>query len=514
MSRYFRHRIGDPNGPSHYRRIALTLSVLILATLPAAAQPPAFPGAEGFGASATGGRGGRVIYVTNLNTSGPGSLQDALETSGTRYILFKVSGLIPGLVQMRYGEATIAGQTSPGGVYVRGFLADDEPDWDTPPRHDNWILRFVHSRPDSLLHPPTPEDRINDDALRILQSERVIVDHCSFARAEDECVQLSECSSITIQNCLLAETPGDHFEFGGMLVNYTSSAHPLNRLSIHHNMWNRIYGRLPELSRESPAATSSTLDIELSCNAIWDPGVTIYAAADTNVGTDPPMPIFYNLNWVNNTMFARSTFTSAMFTDAIVRNPASAPRNRLYVSGNRHNRWPLWSDYQLFYCCNDFDTLYPSSDPLTALDPILAQQLAQRHPFPAISYTPADQMLDYALTDIGCFPRDPMDRRLMSAVTTRTIDPRSLSDPLQQVNDAFALDFNPANPPPVPTDTDSDGMPDDWESAHGLNPSVEDHNGTQLSSQGYTNLEVYLNELADQRIHPGPVSSGRGVLLY
>lgn len=90
------------------------LSCLVLPGLVNAA-PPAFPGAEGFGAAATGGRGGQVIYVTNLNTSGPGSFQAALETPGKRYILFKVSGLIPALAHLRYGNCTIAGQTSPGG---------------------------------------------------------------------------------------------------------------------------------------------------------------------------------------------------------------------------------------------------------------------------------------------------------------------------------------------------------------------------------------------------------------
>ncbi|MDO9022544.1 MAG: hypothetical protein Q7V43_36815, partial [Myxococcales bacterium] len=76
----------------------------------------AFPGAEGFGANATGGRGGRVIYVTNLNASGPGSFQDAVQQTGPRYVLFKVSGVINGDVQMNVGDLTIAGQTSPGGI--------------------------------------------------------------------------------------------------------------------------------------------------------------------------------------------------------------------------------------------------------------------------------------------------------------------------------------------------------------------------------------------------------------
>ncbi|MBP6829620.1 MAG: hypothetical protein KA978_02495, partial [Deltaproteobacteria bacterium] len=87
----------------------------------------AFPGAEGFGAAARGGRGGRVIYVTNLNASGPGSFQDAVQQTGPRYVLFKVSGVVQGEVHVRSGDLTIAGQTSPGGVTVRGFHTTEQP---------------------------------------------------------------------------------------------------------------------------------------------------------------------------------------------------------------------------------------------------------------------------------------------------------------------------------------------------------------------------------------------------
>lgn len=461
--------------------------------LACAAAPPAFPGAEGYGATATGGRGGKVIYVTNLNTSGPGSLQAALETQGKRYILFKVSGVIDVVAHVRYGDCTIAGQTSPGGIYVRGFLADDEPDWDPVPLHNNLIVRFIHSRPDWIFKPSN--NWILDDALRIIQTDTAIVDHCSFGRAADECVQLTESRNVTIQNCIFAETPGDHSEYGGMLINYTKKSHPLDRLSIHHNIWNRIRGRLPEMSRESPDAPNTRLNVELACNVIWDNDFMIYAASDTNVGTNPAKPIYYNLNWVNNLMYARDSFTSGMFTDAIVRDPKSARKNKLYVSGNQLNRFPAYTDYDLFYCCNDFDEYGPSTDP------ILAKKLTKRNAFPAITYTPTDDLLDYMVQNAGCFPRDPMDKRLMTPVQKRKIDARSTSDETKQVNDVFKPWTT--KPPAYPKDTDNDGMPDDWETAHGLNPNSQDHNGTGLSTAGYTNLEVYLNELADLRVGQG-----------
>ncbi|MBK7233687.1 MAG: hypothetical protein IPH93_15855 [Saprospiraceae bacterium] len=87
------------------------------------AQIAAFPGAEGFGSLTTGGRGGRVVYVTNLNADGPGSLQAAINETGIRYILFKVSGVIPTTIEIPsgHGEFTLAGQTSPNGIIVRGI---------------------------------------------------------------------------------------------------------------------------------------------------------------------------------------------------------------------------------------------------------------------------------------------------------------------------------------------------------------------------------------------------------
>ncbi|MBK6294372.1 MAG: hypothetical protein IPF55_08690 [Rhodoferax sp.] len=104
----------------------------------------------------------------------------------------------------------------------------------------------------------------------------------------------------------------------------------------------------------------------------------------------------------------------------------------------------------------------------------------------------------------GAFPRDPMDRRLMDAVQRGQIvlQPRNINPGA----DGSALPPGPT--PPAPLDTDGDGMPDAWELSHGLNPLVQDHNGTQLSMPsvgvpGYTNLEVYLHELSEQRIRDG-----------
>lgn len=487
---------------------------------PPPAELRAFPGAEGFGAFATGGRGGQVIYVTNLNTSGPGSLQAALDTPGPKYVLFKVSGVINGHVLMTRGDVTVAGQTSPGGVIVRGWICDPQPYVEedatgllTNP--ENFILRHVRSRPDfdNAVMGGTP----SDDGLRLHHAVNGIVDHFSIANAADEAVQISWSRDITIQNCMFAETLGDHAYLGGMLLNYGNALDgwPLTRLSIHHNCWNRIMGRMPEISRESPGSANAVMELELSNNLLWDPGIGILVATDTSVAG--AQPLFYAMNWVGNRAVGRSSFpeptaqapgwTLGMMTpDWLQLSPGG---NAAYFSDNRCDNYPGFTDYQQLYCCNDYDQQV-LSDPQGLPFPSNTNPgpfaRTSRHDFPLIIYTPSSQLVDYMLDNVGARRRDPMDRRLLQWLSNTQIDP-ARRDLKHAADDTFALDFAPGNPPAPPADSDSDGMPDSWETLNGLNPNVPDHNGTQLSLpatgvEGYTNLEVYLNELADSLTPP------------
>ena len=156
------------------------------------------------------------------------------------------------------------------------------------------------------------------------------------------------------------------------------------------------------------------------------------------------------------------------------------------------NLYPTYSDQQLVYCCNDFALYHPNTESAQAV------LLGERHAFPSITYHPSDQLADYMLQQAGAFPRDPMDQRIMGAVEQQQFSALGYDQPI--ANDAFMLNFDPNTPPTPPLDSDGDGMPDEWESQHGLDPLVQDHNGNELSSVGYTNLEVYLNELADRLI--------------
>lgn len=452
-----------------------------------AAGLAAFPGAEGFGARATGGRGGRVLLVTTLDVRGPGSLQAALDETGARTIVFRVSGVIQGSVQLTSGDVTIAGQTSPGGVTVRGLHTTEEPYCDqqcgaNARGVDNFIIRHLRSRPAGGDFP---------DGLRLRYARNGIVDHMSIANAQDEAVEVSYARDITIQYTMLAETLGEHANLGGMLFNYSNpeAGYDLTRFSVHHNVWNRIDGRMPELSRESPSAANTTMALELSNNLLWDPGYYIDINPTTISGSPDGQPIFYDLNWVGNVAVARKDYPYGAIW---LPNPSG--KSSAYFADNTLSTAPGRRDFQLWYCCNDY------RDVPTPTTPTWAR--GERHPFPKISYTPGAALQDHLLAEVGSFPRDLMDQRLLAPLKKNVI-----AETLRSVNPAGdALRTLPAPAPPL--DTDSDGMPDAWEAGHGLDPRTQDHNGLQLSLSllgvaGYTNLECYLDELARERVTSG-----------
>ncbi|MEB3271931.1 MAG: Calx-beta domain-containing protein [Synechococcus sp.] len=464
------------------------------------ASLPAFPGAEGFGAAVTGGRGGQVIYVTTTAASGVGSLQWAIDQPGAKTILFKVSGLIDARIHLRNGDVTIAGQSSPGGITVRGFVTDETPYQDqlvrTPDDFaENWILQHIRIRPG--LNGPS------DDGLRLRYTRNAIVDHVSVGNATDEAVEISYSNNITIQNSILAETLGGHSFYGGMLINYSNPTHGfgLDNISIHHNLFSRIEGRLPEVSRESMAAASSTMNLEISSNLYWDPRFFIALGPNTGQLTDAagnPYPIYYRLNAVNNYFRTATSFPYGMWDDQILREP-SAANNQLFVSGNRMSLYPTRSDYELFYCCNDYPTVV-----VPDATSRLAQARVLRHNFPAITYTQALDLPSVLPNRVGAWPRDPMDARLLQLVRENRFDATAPS--LNPYGDALLAAYGWA-PPPAPQDTDSDGMPDTWEVAKGLSPTVANNNATTLSNQGYTDLEVYLHELSANRTDPGSTTN-------
>ncbi len=495
----------------------LRLGTLLPGLLAALAGPttlaqgiPAFPGAEGFGAVASGGRGGAVLYVTTLDPDPagviPGSLNWALRQSGPRTLLFKVSGVIHGIANVVHGDVTIAGQTSPGGVTVRGFVCDGHYEQNDC---DNLIVRHLRSRPGWNLPLPAGGERL-DDALRLDGIQRAIFDHVSLAHATDEAVQISWASDITLQYSTLGETVGEHADRGGVLLNYSHPQHPQDRIALIKNLWYRVGGRTPEISCEASnfdgqpglieSCQDTPLHLELANNLYADPGFLVWYNRDVDQNAAAG-PYRVRLNAVGNRFLTRADYPYGMFLFDLI----DVASNQLHVSDNSLSIYPGFADYQLFYCCNDFAGSAPNSAPGNAT------RLPLRHPFPAVAYLAGAELASVLPPRVGAQPADPLDRRWRDSTLSGSIPAADYGTPL--ANDTFDLDFDPANPPMPPLDSDGDGMPDSFElanAAYGLSPAVFDANGSALSIAytgiaGYTNLECYLNALADGLLGNTPV---------
>jgi pectate lyase len=178
--------------------VTLFLALGLALDAHARAQLPAFPGAVGFGASATGGRGGAVLHVTTLAASGQGSLAWATSQAGPRIIVFDVSGVIEGDVEITHGDVTIAGQTAPGaGITINGHLFTPYGDVVS-----NIIVRFVRVRPNGTDATWTPAGH---DAIQMSDVDRAIFDHVDASHGIDEIVDhWNGATNVTWQRSVLA----------------------------------------------------------------------------------------------------------------------------------------------------------------------------------------------------------------------------------------------------------------------------------------------------------------------
>lgn len=415
-------------------------AILAAALMSAPGGPPAFPGAEGFGASTPGGRGGKVLIVSNLNDSGAGSFRAACEAAGPRTVVFRVSGLIELQTPIRINEPfiTIAGQSAPGaGICLKrnGVSVNT---------HDV-IIRHLRSRPGDISGKEVDGLAIGGD------SRRVIVDHCSVSWAVDENLSPSgNISDVTVQWSIISEALNRSVHGKGA-HGYGSLARAAGGLTMHHNLWASNSSRNPRPGDNYARPPFPVIDIRN--NLIYNPG------GGNVIGENVTM------NYADNyTKPGPDTVLKAMF------NPTERYSIKAFIDGNIVEGMAGFANW--------------FSRPV--------ELLAKAAAAPAVSVTDARTAMARVLDEAGAtLPvRDVVDARVVAGVragTGRIID--------SQWEAGGWPEYRSVPPPP---DSDRDGMPDAWEKARGLDPSDASDAAT-VAADGYTNVEVYLNSLAASR---------------
>lgn len=424
------------------------------------AQVPAFPGAEGSGRLATGGRGGNVYEVTHLGDSGSGSIVDALSV-GNRTIVFRVSGTIEldeDTILEPKSNTTIAGQTAPGdGICIAGrFHIKNNV-------HDI-IIRYIRVR----VNAGAPN--ADGDAIDIDSGSNIIIDHVTASYARDEGISCQETSdNVTVQWCIISEgLIGSEGHSYGSLVRGDAG----DEKTYHHNLYAHNNSRNPRPGNyTNTSGDPEGLHFDFRNNVVynWDGGHPGYNADDPDTTS--------RYNFVGN-VFIRgleSSGSKAFKEDAV---DAYA-----YWSGNAHG-----SSYGSISVPSDQWSLVTFNE-FTQAQINAYKARSYEIPMEPVTTTSAAQALTDVLADAGAsFPsHDIIDTRIVNDVINGT--GHSIYDTSEQPEGGWpTLDSLPA-----PTDTDHDGMPDAWETSHGLNPNyAADRNNYDLDAD-YTNLEVYLN---------------------
>lgn len=458
------------------------------------AQLPAFPGAEGAGKYTTGGRGTATtpttLYeVNNLNDdNNPGSLRYALNQNvAYRTIVFRVSGTIHLNSKLNIkANTTIAGQTAPGD----GICLADHP---VVISGDNVIVRYIRVRMgDKNQNQGMVDGSGGDDAFGNLGNKNIILDHCSVSWSSDEALTIYRGDSITVQWCFVSEplNYSYHFEAGG--TDYQEHGYGgiwgSRHGSFHHNLIAHAKGRLPRFAGSStyPPGTAGQENADFRNNVIYN-----WISYSTNGGEGG------NYNVVNNYYkYGPSTSTgnsAGVPVRSQIMNPSKStdlPYPKIYLTGN-------YVDGYSAATTANWKGIAMSGGSLADTN-----QSKVNTPFSIlpIAEQTATDAYEHVLNFGGCrLPnRDTLDERIANNVRNRTgrvIDVQGgypHGTPYAQTVNAWPT----LQSATAPTDTDHDGMPDQWEIAHGLNPnSSADRSG--IATNGYTNLENYLNYLAD-----------------
>lgn len=477
----------------------VTTALLLTMQLTATAQTektPAFPGAEGFGRYVTGGRGGKVYHVTNLNDSGTGSLRWANSQPGPRTIVFDVSGTIYLKSALKFApNTTVAGQTAPGD----GICLADYP----VTIGSNVIVRYMRFRLGNRH-----VDKHEGDGLGSLDENNIIVDHCSVSWSIDECLSVYGGRNLTVQWCLVSQslvnsghTKGSH-GYGG---NWGGSG-----ASFHHNLIAHHTSRTPRLGPRQGTQTDERMDMR--CNVIYNFGGNgCYGGEGMNV------------NIVNNYYKpgpGSPTSTKGMRIAGIGIRTTDYCTN----SDGTWNGWyPMWHVWGKYFVEGNVNTQYSqvTRDNWTygmynqitngsGVDYTYTQltkdtmRITEPIPFACVTTHTAEQAYERVLSYAGAsLHRDQLDNIIISdtrngqATYTGTGLGKGFINSQNDVAAGIGGDESPwpaLNTQEAPVDSDGDGMPDAWETGQGLNPA-DANDGNMHDEKGYTMLENYLSQL-------------------
>ena len=528
----------------------------------ALAQAPAFPGAEGHGRYVAGGRGGKVIHVTNLNDKGTGSFRAAVTGNSKKIIVFDVAGVIPLASDLTIGSnTTILGQTAPSpGITLRYYTVRPE---------DNCIIRFIRLRRGQ-------EKDINDGADATWQRNKtgIIFDHCSFSWSIDEVASFYDNNNFTMQWCTVAESltnPG-----------HSKGAHGYGGIwggklaSFHHNFVGHLMNRGPRFNGARYGWTGYTSNKDYDTYKWENPvqaenvdfrNCVMYNAQGTCYGG----PGGGQINIVNNYFKAGPSHSlksktlngikvsvssgnergsQNRITQVTVSSSGNSDKkhpeyyemtSRYFISGNttettkgtvtKNQDWKGVVYDKGTYTYNgeiysaDKKNFYGDAVAHQTIDGVSCVKIKMDNPAPTgevTTHSAAEAFSKVLAYGGASLYRDEIDARYMEEAKTGTAQYKGsitqspgIIDKVSDVNGYTESTFGTASHP-ADFDTDKDGIPDAWELANGLNPN-DDSDALTYSLDGkgyYTNLEVYANSLVENIMKQGNADAENKVDEY
>ena len=419
-------------------------------------RAPAFPSAEGFGKYTIGGRGGKVYIVSNLNDNGPGSLREALEAKGPRFVVFAVSGTIALEDELGIEDPyiTVAGQTAPGGgICVKNYQVEVDA--------DHVILRYLHFRPGD-------EAGKEQDAFSA-EGDHIVVDHCSVSWGVDETLSINKGSNITVQWCMVTESLTDSIHkkgkhgYGGLWGGPGGS--------FHHNILAHHTSRTP---RASGNKESGLLDHRN--NVIYNWGFNSAYGGE-----------MWPRNFVNNYYKSGPATRHDMKHRIFLQKD---PRGKMYAAGNYVSGFPEISK-------DNWNGGIDFAEDGEATEATL--RVDTEYVVAPVTTQSAEEAYALVLEKAGAsLVRDTVDARIIEEIRNGTAQygetyaggGKGIIDSQKAVGGWPELQSASA-----PPDGDLDGMPDAWETGKGLDPAKDD-SAADRDGDGYTNIEEYVNSIA------------------